>query len=174
MPEKEKPKEVMSRDGSKVQEPEGLEAFDDSRITKLITTGGPRAICYQLCTQGGGAVWRQVAVPENGHQGVLLIPVRMRSDRVDIGQGWMGSTWLPAAGPAERKPGVTEVVLNGPTQGLDGRRLEVVLLTNQARPGGTGQRPGGAGARRREHQARTGQAEHTEAAQAPERKDRKK
>ena len=90
------------------------------------------AICYQLCTQGGVAVWKQVAVPENGHQGILLIPVRRRSDRVDIEQGWQGSTWLPAAGPAERQQEVTEVVLKGVTQELDGRRRKVVLFTDQA------------------------------------------
>ena len=93
-----------------------------------------------------------------------------------------------------------EVVLKGATRGQDRRRREVVLLTDQAghqmirmifsksesarnegltrsagqRPGGGGKRPGGAGARRGERQARTGQAEHPEAAQAPERKDRKK
>jgi hypothetical protein len=35
---KEKPVEVRSRDGSKVLEPEGLEALDDRRIIKLIST----------------------------------------------------------------------------------------------------------------------------------------
>ena len=93
-----------------------------------------------------------------------------------------------------------EVVLKGATRGQDRRRREVVLLTDQAghqmirmifsksesarnegltrspgqRPGGGGKRPGGAGARRGERQARTDQAEHPEAAQAPERTDRKK
>ena len=46
MGEKEKPVEVRSRDGSKVLEPEGLEVFDDRRITKLISTGGVGAQCY--------------------------------------------------------------------------------------------------------------------------------
>ena len=77
-----------------------------------------------------GSRWR--GVPENGPQGILLIPVRRRSDRVDIGQGWQGLTWLPAAGPAERQQGVTEFVLKGVTQELDGRRREVVLFTDQA------------------------------------------
>ena len=38
MGEKEQPVEVRSRDGSKVLEPDGLDAFNDSRITKLIST----------------------------------------------------------------------------------------------------------------------------------------
>ena len=70
--------EVRSRDGSKVLEPEGLEAFENHRIIKLISTGGVGGHCYQLCTEGGGAVWWQVAIPENRHQGFLLIPVRRR------------------------------------------------------------------------------------------------
>jgi hypothetical protein len=99
-----------------------------------------------------------------------------------------------------REAGVTEVVQNSATKGLDIWRHELVLLTDQVghqmnkmrfsnsesrrnegltrsagqRSGGAGQRPGGAGARRGERKDRTGQAEHPEAAQAPERKDRKK
>ena len=136
MGEKEKPVEVRRRDGSKVLEPEGLEVFDDRRITKLISTGGVGAHCYQLCTEGGGAAWKQVAIPENSLQSILVIPVRRRSYRVDRAPGWMSSAWLPAWPPEvtnqERQPGVTEVVLNGATRGLDGRRREVVLLTDQA------------------------------------------
>ena len=63
--EKEKlPVEVLSRDGRRIRKPErqgdshGLEAFDNSRMTKLITTGGPTAVCYQLYTQCGVAVWK--------------------------------------------------------------------------------------------------------------------
>ena len=89
---------------------------------------------------------------------------------------------------------------NSATKGLDRWRPELVLLTDQVghqmikmrfsnsesarnegltrsagqRSGGAGQRPCGAGARRDERKARTGQAEHPQAAQAPERKDRKK
>ena len=89
-----------------------------------------------------------MAIPENRQQGILVIPVRRRSD---------------------------------------GRRREAVLLTDQAgnqtirmrfgnpESGGNGglTRPGGAGAGRGDRQARTGQAKQPEAAQAPERKDRK-
>ena len=40
-------------------------------------------------------MWRQVAIPENGHQGILLITVRRRSDRVDRAPGWMSSAKPP-------------------------------------------------------------------------------
>ena len=98
--EKEKqPVVMLSRDRTRARKPEkqgdghGLLVFDDSRMTKLITTGGPTAFCYQLYTQGGVAVWKQVAVPEIGHRGIMLMPVKRLSDRVDRpGQGWQGST----------------------------------------------------------------------------------
>ena len=79
--------EVRSRDGSKVLEPEGLEAFDDRRITKLISTGGVGAHCYQLCTEGGGAAWKQVSIPENSLQSILVIPVRTQEEVIQGGQG---------------------------------------------------------------------------------------
>ena len=49
MGEKYKPVilEVRTRDGSKVLEPEGMEVYDDRRITKLTTTGGLGSHCYQ-------------------------------------------------------------------------------------------------------------------------------
>ena len=181
--------EIGSRDGSKVLEPEGLEVFYDCRITKLITTGGLGSHCYQLCTGESKAVWKQLAIPENGQHGILVIPLRRMSNRVDRAPGWMSSTWLPAwpleVENQERQPGVTEVVLNSAARGLDGRRRQVVLLTDQAgnqsirmrfsNPESGGNegltRPGRAGAGRGYRQARTGQAKQPEAARAPERKD---
>ena len=75
-----------------------------------------------------------MAIPENKQQGILVIPVRRRSERVDRAPGWMSSAWPPAWQPEaanqERQPGVTEVVLNGAPHSLDGRRREVVLLTD--------------------------------------------
>ena len=66
--EKEKqPVVMLSRDRTRAREPEkhrdghGLLVFNDSRMTKLITTGRPTAFCYQLYTQSGVAVWKQVA-----------------------------------------------------------------------------------------------------------------
>ena len=76
-----------------------------------------------MCTRENEAVWKQVAIPENGQQGILVIPMRRRSDRVDRAPGWMNSAW-PRAWPPEvanqeRKPGVTEMILNGATHSLD-------------------------------------------------------
>ena len=162
-------------------------------MTKLINTGGPTAFCYQLYTQGGIAVWKQVAIPKNGHRGILLMPVKRLSDRVDRpGQGWQGSTWLPAAGAAEKQPGVTEVVLKGVTKEADGRGREVVLFTDQsgrqtvrmrfrtngeeeqARNEGltvfTAQRPGAA-VWKEEQMVRAGHTEDPEKAQEQKKKD---
>ena len=114
----------------------GMQAFDDSRLTKFITIGRPTAICFQLCTQCGVAICKQVKIPEKGETGVLLLPARKRADRVDIpegiNQGWQSSAWPPAAAATENKTGVTEVVLKGVTQEADGKRHEVVLFTDQA------------------------------------------
>ena len=100
----------------------------------MINKGGPTAFCYQLYTQGGIAVWKQVAIPENGHRGILLMPVKRLSDRVDRpGQGWQGSTWPPAAGATEKQPRVMEVVLKGFTKEADGRSREVVGFTGPVR-----------------------------------------
>ena len=75
-----------------------------------------------------------MAVPENGHMGKLLMPMKRLSDKVDRpGQGWQGSTWPPAAGAAEKQPGVLEVVLKGFTKEADGRSREVVLFTGPVR-----------------------------------------
>ena len=53
--EKEKqPVVMLSCDGTRAHKPEkqgyghGLQVFDNKRMTKLITTGGPTALCYQL------------------------------------------------------------------------------------------------------------------------------
>ena len=74
-----------------------------------------------------------MAVPENSHRDILLMPVKRMSDRVDRqGQGWQCSTWPPAAGAAVKQPGVTEVVLKGVTKEADGRSREVVLFTDKS------------------------------------------
>ena len=124
----------------------------------------------------------------------LLMPVRRRSDRVDIpGQGWQSLTWPPAAVAAEKQAGVTEVVLKGVIKEADGKRRNVVLFTDQAivrqtvrmksctaeqgekteKDGLTaaqGQTPG-ADVWRGKDVARPGQAEHSEPAQIPGEKD---
>ena len=158
--EKEKqPVVMLSRDRTRAREPEkqgcghGLLVFNDSRMTKLITTGRPTAFCYQLYTQDGVAVWKQVAVPEISHRGIMLMPVKRLSDRVDRpGQGWQGSTWPPVAGAAEKQPGVMEVVLKGVTKEADGRSREVLLFTGPVRTPDTNneilhKQGGGAGAK---------------------------
>ena len=134
-----------------------------------------------------------MAVPENGHRDILLMPVKRMSDRVDRqGQGWQGSTWPPAAGAAVKQPGVTEVVLKGVTKEADGRSREVVLFTDQsgrqtvrmrfkttgeeeqARNEGltvfTAQRPGAA-VWKGEQMARAGQTKDPEKAQEQKKKD---
>ena len=74
-----------------------------------------------------------MAVPENGHRGILLMPVKRVSDRVDRqGQGWQGSTWPPAVGAADKQHGFTEVVLKGVTKEAYGRSKEVVVFTDQS------------------------------------------
>ena len=82
----------------------GVEAFNDSRLTKLMNAGGSAIVCCQLWAKGGGPIWKQVKVPENGDIGLLMMPVRrhIRSrSRVDLQDGrepeWHSSVWLPAA-----------------------------------------------------------------------------
>ena len=128
---------MLSRNRTRARELEkqgdghGLLVFNDSRMTKLITTDGLTAFCYQLYTQSRVAVWKQVAVPEIGHRGIMLMPVKRLSDRP--GQGWQGSTWPPTAGAGEKQPGVMEVVLKGVTKEADGRSREVLLFTGPVR-----------------------------------------
>ena len=167
----------------------GIQAFNDSRLTKLITIGGPTTICYQLWTQCSVAIWKHVKIPENGETGVLLLPARKRADRVDIpegiNQGWQSSAWPPAAAATENKTGVTEVVLKGVTQKADGKRREVVLFTGcqtvrmrfctaeQAEKAMNAQ-TGEADVWKREDLARQGQEEQAEPAPTPKEKDRRK
>ena len=62
-----------------------MQQYSDACMTKLISTGGPMAICYQLYTEDNVATWKQVSVPTYGHSGVLLIPVKRmpHPDQVD-------------------------------------------------------------------------------------------
>ena len=140
--EKEKPPVVVtSRDGASAYVPGKptdapvLQLFSDQRMTKLVTDGGSTSLCYQLYTEGGVATWKQTVVPNNGHSGVLLMPVKRmpHPDRVDMkAQAWQSLTWPPAAGAAAKQTGVTEVVLKGVTREADGRNREVVLFTDRA------------------------------------------
>ena len=76
-----KPTEEVRRDAEHLRREEraaaGVQFFEDSRLTKLINEGGSTVLCCQLWAEGGGAVWKQVKVPENGDMGMLKR--RMRS-----------------------------------------------------------------------------------------------
>ena len=79
--------------------------------------------------------WKQVAVPNYGHSGVLLMPVKRmpHPDQVDpTAMAWQGATWPPAAAASARQAGTTEVVLRGVSREGCGRNREVILFTNEA------------------------------------------
>ena len=175
--EKKKPTVVVtSRDGASASVPGKptdapvLQLYSDHRMTKLVTTGGPTSLCYQLYTEGGVATWKQTAVPNNGHSGVLLMPVKRmpHPDRVDMkAQAWQSSTWPPAR----------EVVLS--TDRATGRQtVRMRFQTNgeeqSARNEGlalfAAQRPGGA-VGRGEQSSKAGLAKEPEKPKEPEKKD---
>ena len=130
-----------------------MQIFDDSRLTKLINVAGSTLLCCQLWAEGGGAVWIQVKVPENGDTGLLMMPVRrrMRSrSRVDLPNGreqegqtsgrertWQSAVWLAAApvtkaqewaGPGYGPSKSMEVVLGGVTKEESKQRKRSWLL----------------------------------------------
>ena len=73
------------RAGASSTEAPALQHYSDRRMTKLISTGGPTSLCYQLYTEGGVAAWKQAAAPNYGHRGVLLMSVKRmpHPDQVD-------------------------------------------------------------------------------------------
>ena len=73
------------RAGTSSAETPALHKFSDARMTKLVSTGGPMCLCLQLYTEGNVATWRQTDVPNYGHSGVLMMPVKRMPprDRVD-------------------------------------------------------------------------------------------
>ena len=67
-------------------------------------------LCLQLYTKGGVATWRQTDVPNYGHSGVLMMPVKRMppNDRVDpAAMEWQT---MPTS---SRRVGTAEVVLRG-------------------------------------------------------------
>ena len=62
-----------------------MQQYSDAQMTKLISTGGPMAICYQRYTEGNVETWKQSSVLNYGHSGVLLMPVKRmpHPDQVD-------------------------------------------------------------------------------------------
>ena len=104
-------------------------------MTNLILTGGPTSLRYQLYTEGNVAARKQAAVPNYGHSGVLLMPVKRipHPNQVDpAAMAWQGATWPPAAAASARQAGTTEVVLRGVSREGCGRNREVILFTNEA------------------------------------------
>ena len=75
------------------------------------------------------ATWKQVSIPNYGHRGVLLMPVKIMPhyDQVDPA----AMAWQTALASA-RRVGTTEVVMRGVSRKPDGRRKELILFTDKA------------------------------------------
>ena len=115
----------------------GMQVFDDTRLTKILKEG-----CPGVPAEGGGPVWRQVQVPEDG--GLLMMAVRKRTHRRSKvwpteemekqEQTWQRKIWPPAE-QEKKKPEWTgpsksmEVVLS---KEVDGKKREVVMVTDVA------------------------------------------
>ena len=106
-----------------------MQQYSDTRMTKLISTGGPMSICYQLYTEGNVATWKQVSVPNYGHSGVLLMPVKRMPHPDQVDPAVMVWQTTPAS---NRRVGTMEVVLRGVTRESDGRKHELILFTDMA------------------------------------------
>ena len=113
------------RAGAEATESQTLRPFSDSRMVKLLSTGGQMCLCLQLHTEDGVATWRQANVPNNGQSGVLLMPIRRTapSDR---------SVLERQAAPVARRLGPVEMVLRGVSCEPEGRTRELILYTCQA------------------------------------------
>ena len=106
------------RAGASATETQTLRPFIDSRMTKLLSTGGPMCLCLQLYTENNIATWRQADVPNYGQSGVLMMPIKQtpNNDRVDTATRERQTTLVP------RRQGPAEVVLRGAgrvDQGVD-------------------------------------------------------
>ena len=113
------------RAGAEATESQALRPFSDSRMVKLLSTGGQMCLCLQLYTENGIATWRQTNVPNYGQSGVLMMPIKTtaKSDP---------STMDRQAAPVARRPGPVEVVLRGVSREPEGRNKELILYTCQA------------------------------------------
>ena len=130
---------LTSRDGTSFTEAVGtgasseaapvVQQYSETRMTKLISTGGPTLICYQLYMEGNVATWKQVSIPNYGHQGVLLMPVKRMPHPDQVDPAAMAWQTAPAS---TRRVGTTEVVMRGVSQEPDGRRRELILFTDRA------------------------------------------
>ena len=117
------------RAGASSAEAPTLHKFSDARMTKLISTGGPMCLCLQLYTEGNVATWRQTDVPNYGHSGVLMMPVKRMPNPDQVDPAAMAWQATPAS---SRRVGRTEVVLRGVSKEPDGRTRELILFTDQA------------------------------------------
>ena len=93
-----------------------MQQYSDARMTKLILTSCPTAMS------------KQVSMPNYGHSGVLLMPVKRlpHLDKVDpAAMAWQKT---PAS---NRRVGTMEVVMRGLMRESDGRKRELILFTNR-------------------------------------------
>ena len=109
-----------------------VQQYSETRMTKLISTGGPTSICYQLYTEGNEATWKPVSIPNYGHQGVLLMPVKIMPHPDQGDPAAMDWQTAPAS---TRRVGTTEVVMQGVSVEPDGQRRELILFTDKATAG---------------------------------------
>ena len=116
------------RAGASAAETQALRKFSDSRMTKLVSTGGPMCLCLQLYTEGGIATWRQTDVPNYGHSGVLMMPIKRTPPHDRVDPAAMERQTTPAL---SRRTGTAEVVLRGVSREPDGRTRELILYTDQ-------------------------------------------
>ena len=85
-------------------------------------------MCLQLYTEGGVATWRQTDVPNYGHSGVLMMPVKRMPPHNRVDPAAMEWQTTPTS---SRRVGTTEVVMRGVSREPDGRTRELILFTDQ-------------------------------------------
>ena len=91
-------------------------------------------LCLQLYTEGGIATWRQTDVPNYGHSGVLMMPIKRTPPHDRVDPAAMERQTTPTS---SRRTGTAEVVLRGVSKEPDGRTRELILYTDQV----TGKQP---------------------------------
>ena len=116
------------RAGAEATESQALRPFSDSRMVKLLSTGGQMCLCLQLYTENGIATWRQTNVPNYGQSGVLMMPIKKTPQQLQSDP----STMERQAAHLTRGPGSVEVVLRGVSREPEGRTKELILYTCQA------------------------------------------
>ena len=75
---------AVVRSGTGASEAQALRPFSDSRMVKLLSTGGQMCLCLQLHTENGVATWRQTDVPNIGQSGILLMPVKKTQEGITL------------------------------------------------------------------------------------------